>query len=30
MYNLYSIFKTHEHDILPFRQLHSVFAALLP
>jgi hypothetical protein len=30
MYNLYSILKTTEHDVLLVRQLHPVSFALLP
>jgi hypothetical protein len=30
IYNLYSILKTHEHDVLPVRQLYLVFPAILP
>jgi hypothetical protein len=30
MYNLYSILKTSEHDVLLVRQLHPVSPALLP
>jgi hypothetical protein len=30
MYNLYSILKTLEHDVLLVRRLHLVYLALLP
>jgi hypothetical protein len=30
MYNLYSVLKTHEHDILLVRRLHSMSLILLP
>jgi hypothetical protein len=30
MYNLYSILKTLEHDVVLVRRLHPVFPALLP
>jgi hypothetical protein len=30
IYNLYSILKTIEHDVLLVRQLHLVFSALVP
>jgi hypothetical protein len=30
MYNLYSILKTHEHNVLLVNQLHLVSPALLP
>jgi hypothetical protein len=30
MYNLYSILKTHEHDVLLVRRFHPVSSALLP
>jgi hypothetical protein len=29
MYNLYSILKTVEHDVLPVRRLYPVYPALL-
>jgi hypothetical protein len=30
MYNLYSILKTHEYDVLLVRWLHPVYLTLLP
>jgi hypothetical protein len=30
MYNLYSILKTPDYDVLLVRQLHPVYPALLP